>query len=88
MNEVEKEFMSIQTEAMREIAGDDQYITAAQHKETGKWHGVLMLNHPTPSGCERWMMAYSDKRGWDSEEIAKKEFVALSPDFDKIKGTK
>lgn len=77
--------MSIQTEAMRELAGKDQYITAGQHKDTKKWHGILMLNHPTPSGCERWMMAYSDKRGWDSAKIAVKEFKKVDKSFKKVK---
>jgi len=62
---------------MREIAGDDQYITAAQHKDTEQWHGVLMGNHPTPSGCERWMMLYSDKRGWPDARTAVEEFAKL-----------
>lgn len=78
--------MSIQTEAMRDMAGDDgQYITAAQHRETKKWHGILMINHPTPSGCDRWMMGYSDNRGWDSHKQAVDEFVAVSESFKNIK---
>lgn len=66
--------MSIQTEAMRKMAGPDQFVTVGQHRETGQWHGMLMVNHPTPSGCERWMVAYSDKRGWPNERTAKAEF--------------
>lgn len=59
---------------MRALAGPDQYVTAGQHKETKQWHGVLMVNHPTPSGCARFMMSYSDQRGWPDEATAKKEF--------------
>lgn len=77
--------MTLQTEAMREQAGNDQYITAGQHKDTKKWHGYLMVNHPTPSGCDRWMMAYSDKRGWDSAEKAMDEFALASPSFKNVK---
>ena len=77
---------SIQSEAMREIAGNDQYITAAKHKDTKEWHGIFMLNHPTPSGCDRWMMVYSDSRGWDTKKRAIKEFVAMDEKgFGKVK---
>jgi hypothetical protein len=76
---------SLQTDVMIALAGDDQYITAFQHEKTHKWHGVLMINHPTPSGCERWMMAYSDKRGWKTPKQAMDKFVAVSPEFQKIK---
>jgi hypothetical protein len=76
--------MSIQTEAMREMAGDQVYITAGQHKETKQWHGYMMANHPTPSGCERWMMLYSDKRGWPDHKTAVDEFVKVGK-FEGIK---
>jgi hypothetical protein len=69
--------MSIQTEAMRKLADGDEYVTAGQHRETKLWHGMLMINHPTPSGCDRWMMAYSDSRGWPDEKTAKAEFKKL-----------
>ena len=69
--------MSIQTDSMIASAGDNKEIVALQHKDTGEWHGVLMVNHPTPSGCERWMLAYSDKRGWPDAETAKSKFREL-----------
>jgi len=76
--------MSLQAEAMREQAGDEQYITAGQHRETRQWHGLLMVNHPTPSGCARWMMLYSDKRGWPDAQTAVDEFAKIKS-FEKIK---
>jgi hypothetical protein len=77
--------MSLQTETMRELAGDQQYITAAQHKNTNQWHGILVVNHPTPSGCDRWMVVYSDNRGWDTPSEALDKFVEASPAFKDIK---
>jgi len=68
--------MSLQTEAMR--ATKDRYITTFQHKN-GKWSGIEMVNHPTPSGCERWMPTYSDKREWPDSKTAKKEFKKVLP---------
>lgn len=76
--------MSLQTEAMLEMAGEDAYITAGQHEKTKQWHGYLMANHPTPSGYERWMMLYSDKRGWPTQKTAITEFVKAGK-FDGIK---
>ena len=68
--------MSLQTEAMR--ATDQRQITAFQH-QNGKWSAMEIVNHPTPSGCERWMPTYSDKREWPDAETAKREFTALLP---------
>lgn len=76
--------MSYQTKAMKEMAGDDVYITAAQHKKTNRWHGYMMANHPTPPGCDRWMMLYSDKRGWPDKTTAINEFKKAGK-FDNIK---
>lgn len=70
--------MSLQTEAMR--ATNNRYVTAHK-RDNGKWSGVEMVNHPTPSGCDRWMPSYSDKREWPDAETATKEFkdVLLKP---------
>ena len=58
---------SIATELMR--AGSQKILTAGQDKD-GMWHGVELVNHPTPSGCDRWLETYSDKRGWTTPEVA------------------
>ena len=62
--------MSVQTELMRE--GAQREITAFQ-KYDG-WHGVEFVNHPTPSGCERWLPTYSDKRSFPNRDTAILEF--------------
>ena len=70
--------MSIQTEAMRDGA-DKSY---GVFKENDGYHGIEYVNHPTPSGCERWLPTYSDKRGWSDKNtaIAKiKEMLAGEP---------
>jgi len=64
---------SLQTSAMVDAAGDEKYVTAGQHRETKKWHGMLMVNHPTPSGSSRYLLACSDKRGWSDSETAIRE---------------
>jgi len=76
---------SLQSQAMEAQAGDQKYITHGQHPKTNKHHGVLMINHPTPSGCERWMMLYSDQRGWETGRRAVAEFVAMDPSFANLK---
>jgi hypothetical protein len=68
--------MSLLTEAMRQT--DERIITAFK-RENGKWSGVEMVNHPPPSGGERWMPTYSDNWEWPDEETAIKEFKAALP---------
>ncbi len=72
--------MSIQTDSrIEEGKQKGILITTGEDRETGKHHGLLYVNHPTPSGCDRWMMALSDNRGWDNKETARAEFEKLLP---------
>lgn len=50
------------------------HFAVGQNKETGKYHGLLYRNRPTPSGCERWRLAVSHDQGWDDEDTALEEF--------------
>jgi hypothetical protein len=68
--------MSLLTEGMRQT--DERVISAGQ-LENGNWAGYEMVNHPSPSGNERWMMTYSDKREWPDKETAIREFTAILP---------
>jgi hypothetical protein len=68
--------MSFQTELMR--ATKERYVTVFKNKN-GTYSGVEMVNHPTPSGCERWMPTYSDTREWPDAETAKTEFEKILP---------
>ena len=64
--------MSILTEAMRQT---EQRKITAYKRENGKWSGVEYVNHPTPSGCERWLPTYSHKLEFDDSDTAIKEFT-------------
>lgn len=59
--------MSLQTEAMR-FEADRSY--SAFKDNNGDWHGIEHVNHPTPSGCDRWLMTYSDNRSWPNKKTA------------------
>lgn len=58
----------------------ESYITAGQHRETLKFHGILWVDHPTPSGASRWKIAVSDHRGYDTKEVAVERFIGLWPE--------
>jgi hypothetical protein len=78
--------VNIQSDAMMEIAGDDCYITSGQHKETGLFHGLLWVSHPTISGTERWLILASDNRGFKThKEACVKIKEALFPYYQYIK---
>ena len=47
-----------------------EYLTTAKHRDTGLYHGVLMLNRPTPSGCDRWMIQTSSDIGFKTNQEA------------------
>jgi hypothetical protein len=68
--------MSLQTEALR--ATSERQVVAYQHPN-GNWSASEIVNHPTPSGCERWMPTYSDKREWPTADIARKELATVLP---------
>ena len=62
--------ISLQSEAMIALAGKDKCVTAIRHNKTGRWHGALLINHPTPSGNGRWIRVFSDRRGYVNQRIA------------------
>ena|ERR1017187_4476792 len=68
------EKISLQSEVMLASAGNDKCVTAIRHGKTGRWHGILMINHPTPSGNVRWIRVFSDKRGYANQTIAIEHF--------------
>ena len=69
--------MNLQTQAMINGAGHDMEVCVGKHKDTGEFHGMLYVNHPTPSGCDRYMLVLSDNRGWPTEEEAEEEFKKI-----------
>lgn len=50
--------------------GINDTITFGTHKETGKYHGLFYINHPTPSGEPRLMLWHSTKEGFDTPNEA------------------
>jgi len=70
-----KERMSIQTEAMRTGAKRHQCVC----QDDNGYYGAEFVLHPTPSGFERWLPTYSDKRRFKTEQeaaVAFKEIMA------------
>lgn len=49
---------------------DNMYLTTVTHKDTKLYHGVIMLNRPTPSGCDRWMIQTSTDIGFKTKPEA------------------
>lgn len=43
------------------------------------WHGALFVNHPTPSGCERWLLKKSDPIGHSDAKDAVKRIAQIFP---------
>lgn len=66
--------MSLTTDIMRQTA--ERQIHAGQ-RESGKWSAIEFVNHPTPSGCDRWLPTYEDNREWEDAETAKRELRKL-----------
>lgn len=50
-------------------SGDEKFVGAALCDD-GLYRGHEYVNHPTPSGCARWLPSVSDTRGWPTCEIA------------------
>lgn len=79
--------MNIQTEAMREEADKDYEA----FEDDDGWHGIEYVNHLTPSGCDRWLPTYSDKRGWPDIDTAIQKIkemvgqIPMSPRQDSIR---
>ena len=46
------------------------HIIACKHEDTGLWHGLFYVNHPTPSGWDRPILKYSTKYGYATEQEA------------------
>jgi hypothetical protein len=65
--------MSLQTEWMRQT--DQREVYALKDKQ-GHWC-IEYVNHPTPSGEQRWMPTYEDNRRWPTEQAAREEFGKL-----------
>lgn len=63
--------MTLQTALMREDA--DKKVIASKNAN-GSYSACEFVNHPPPSGIERWLPTISDNREWATEEEAIEEF--------------
>jgi hypothetical protein len=67
--------MDLATKFMREASID--FEINVYKGDDGLYHGIEYVNHPTPSGCDRWLPSISDNRGFDTPEKAIEEFMKL-----------
>ena len=79
-----KVVMSIQTEAMRTGAKKQQCVC----RDDNGYYGAEFVCHPSPSGFERWLPTYSDKRRFKTDQEAAVEFKRLMARLDNIESRK
>ena len=70
--------MSIQTEAMRTGAEKHRHIC----KDESGYYGMEYVCHPSPSGFERWLPTYSDKRRFKTDQEAAAAFKQVMARLD------
>ena len=51
-------------------------------KDEKGYFGMEFRNHPTPSGCVRYLPTVSDSRRWKTPEEAKEKFYEIRPKRD------
>lgn len=61
--------MNLQTQLMRH--GAKKRLIAKENKDG--WSATEYVNHPPPSGSERWLPTVSDNRIWPDAKTAKRE---------------
>lgn len=54
---------------------DKSFICVIKH-EDGTFSGLEQRYHPTPSGCDRWLDGFKDKRRWPSQKEAVSQMLA------------
>ena len=63
--------MNLQDISMIQNAKEQVEIVTGLDEKDGLWYGSVLVNHPTPSGSERWMRVISLATGADTEEGAR-----------------
>ena len=75
VSRAERETMSMQTAWM--LAGESEDQRRVSYVEYGDgFAGELWINHPPPSGLERWMLLISDNRRFKTEPEAREAWEA------------
>ena len=62
--------MSLQSIAMRATVKKEVLVA----KDENGFFGIEYVCHPTPSGFERWLPTFSDKRRFEDKDVALNEF--------------
>lgn len=62
----------------------DAHLAVVKDKDTGLHHGAIYHNHPTPSGCDRFLLAVTTKQGFPTSRAAAEFINASCPDITPI----
>lgn len=57
------------------------HLAVVQNNETGLYHGAYYRNIPTPSGCDRFWLHATTKKGFDSIDEAAKAISEAFPNM-------
>jgi hypothetical protein len=59
----------------------DAHLAVVLDKNTGLHHGAIYRNRPTPSGCDRFLLAGTTKQGFPTERAAAEFINGSCPDL-------
>ena len=48
----------------------EAHLAIVTNTETGLFHGALFVNHPTPSGCDRYLLSRTTTEGYATQRSA------------------
>lgn len=60
------------------------HLAVVENTETGLYHGAVYSNHPTPSGCDRWILVVTMKEGFYSVFKATAAVNAAFPEIEPL----
>jgi hypothetical protein len=63
---------------------DRNYLTIVEDTRTGLFHGAMYRYHPTPSGCDRFILCVTSNKGYDSQRTAAAEINQAFPNLVQI----
>lgn len=60
------------------------HLAIVTNTETGLFHGAMYINHPTPSGLDRYLLSRTTTDGYATERSAALAINAAYPDLDQL----
>lgn len=63
---------------------DTPILAISKHNTTGLYHGIIYINKPTPSGCDRWLLDKSTTEGYQTYNTAALIMNKDFPDYVQI----